>query len=540
MTRVRPLLLFLIAGILNSGSGAVAQEPKAPAKSGDAAQKAPADAKAGSAKVSGPTATQPEKSKAGSASSENKDGELMDALWNAKPSAEVMRAQAAAIAAQQGLDVNANLVDKAVNAYQRGDYEGALKLLTEDLREHPTSGTTHFYLSRALKKLGKSDKAVEELETAARLVPKETIASIARYVLKEGGDDPFAKPTIQFTVPQWMQDASNGVSGLFGGKPAKPATFTWTAPDMGGPFNDMRKGANKWIKDIKNQFKQFKKGQGGGAPGGRGPGGGYESWAAETVSMADILALVEKSHTDPSLAKWSSHPEGVAEFHQAPENIPEWDYWISRFKRSFQSLLLSNLARDATDQVGGKVWIVFSVDKNGNLRGHLYSSTADDEVLNKCAVKAIKRLDRSRILAFPPESRVTGWNFTMEWDLRILLNHIRRVRFEEQRRLAAEQQARLEVEARLKKAQQDAALKAKQEKLKEDAKKLADAQTRLKLIQANMQIKTNVSGMIVPKAGIKAKQLTLADMAKMPINNDEDPFGSVDDQEIMSMPDLTK
>ncbi len=526
MTKTRRLLVLLLASTCFLGGAALAQGSKG-------MDKAPAKASG-----DGKTDIKPKDGKGTQDSKDSKDGDLMEALWNAQPSPEVIKAQAAAMAAQQGLDVNANLVDKAVNAYQKGDYEGALKMLTDDLKEHPNSGTTHFYISRALKKLGKSDKAIEELEAAARLCPPETISSIAKYVLKEGEGDPFQKPTINFTVPQWVQDASNGVSGLWGAKPSKPATITWTAPDMSGPFKEMYKNGSKWVKDIKKQMKGKKSSGGNGGAG--GGGGGYQSSVAETIPMGEILEYVDQSHTNPELAKWSSHPEGVATFRQAPENTREWDIWIERFKRSFQYLLLQNLAKDATTQTGGKAKIVFSVDKNGNLRGAIYQSTAD-ATLNKCVVNAIKRLDRSRVLIFPYESRCTGWNFTMEWDFRILLNHIRRMRERQQEQLAeAERRVRADVEARLLKEKQDAALKAQQEKLKEDQKRLAEAKAKLKLLEA-LKVKTQVSGVIVPKLGVKAKQLTLADMAKMPaINYDEDPFGNVDDADIMSMPDLNR
>lgn len=534
MSKTRQLLVLLLASTCVIGNGAALAQGS---KGTVAPEKAPAKPAAGGDAKPNESKAKGEKAKGdnpkGVKGKDEKDGDLMEALWNAQPSAEVMKAQAAAIAAQQGLSVNANLVDKAVNAYQKGDYEGALKMLTDDLREHPNSGTTHYYISRALKKMGKSDKAIEEMEAAMRLCPPETISSIAKYVLKEGDGDPFQQPTINFTVPQWVQDASNGVSSLWGAKPSKPATFTWTAPDMSGPFKEMYKNGSKWVKDIKKQIKGNK---GGGNHG--GGGGGYQSWAAETISMGQIHEYIDQSHANPKLAKWTSHPEGVSIFRQAPENIPEWDYWIARFKRSFQSLLLSNLARDATTQNGGTAKIVFSVDKNGNLRGSIYSSDAD-EVLNQCVVKSIKRLDRSRILIFPKESHISGWNFTMEWNFRILLNHIRRLKYAEEQRLQEEKRLQLEVEARLKKEKEDAALKAQQKKLEEEKKKLLEVQAKLKRLQ-ELQFKANVSGMIIPKVGVKAKQLTLSDMAKMPINNDEDPFGNVDDAEIMSMPDMNK
>ena len=54
-------------------------------------------------------------------------------------------------------------------------------------------------------------------------------------------------------------------------------------------------------------------------------------------------------------------------------------------------------------------------DNKGNLRGHVYASTGN-KLLNDCLVKTMRDLDHSRILAFPADSRVTGFNFRMVWD----------------------------------------------------------------------------------------------------------------------------
>src|SRR6185369_6828040 len=168
----------------------------------------------------------------------------------------------------------------------------------------------------------------------------------------------------------------------------------------------------------------------------------------------------------------------------------------------------------------------FSVDKHGNLRGQIYASTGDD-TLNKCLLETIRDLDHSRVLAFPPYSKINGYNFRMKWDFGRLLTYIKAYEAEKQK-----QETKIATSTTAKITSTDAKLAENKAK----AEKLAAA----KKLEVEPAVKTAVFAKIIKPAELKAVALKLSDMhfdAK-PAKPNEDTFRKIDDSTIMSWPDL--
>jgi hypothetical protein len=300
--------------------------------------------------------------------------------------------------------------------------------LLSDLKEHPDDSKTHYYLGLALKKQGLDMSALKELEMAARLAPPEMISAFAEEKL-EGLDN--AKSPLLRAAPNkpkdWFAQMTSSVTDFIGltkpetNKPTnseKPTTSAnFEIPDLFGSMKDAIRSGKKMIKTASgassSQSSQSSHSR-------------RTSGPAEIMHMDEMLDLVEKSKT-MNVPAWASHAEGLTVYSQAPENTPEWDYWIARFKRSIQHVLLKRLNAESTNQVRGAAAAIFSIDRKGNLHGSIYASTADS-VLNKCLVGAIRDLNHSRILAFPANSNITGWNFQMTWNFGKMLAYVRNYR----------------------------------------------------------------------------------------------------------------
>src|SRR5262249_55566693 len=116
-----------------------------------------------------------------------------------------------------------SLIDQAIKEYEAGHYEAAVPLLLKDLRENGSDGKAHQYLGLAMKKLGQSEEAVNQLEMAAKICPPGAIEAIAKEAITKegltkeallGGDDETA-PAVQPTKPvaQPPQDFFSQVTG---------------------------------------------------------------------------------------------------------------------------------------------------------------------------------------------------------------------------------------------------------------------------------------------------------------------------------------
>ncbi|MBS2009684.1 MAG: hypothetical protein JST01_21700 [Cyanobacteria bacterium SZAS TMP-1] len=452
---------------------------------------------------------------------------------------------------------------QAIDAYKAGQFGQAAALLATDLQANPDDGQVHYYMGLALKKQGMDMKALNELEKAARLVPPEMIKKFAD---EQVGNLDLPEPAPLGAKPapaasgDWLSNIGNSISGgigqMFGAKPA-PSTGTSTGgsgttstalnpmpawPDFMAPINDAVKQGKRMLR--KAQGKEN-------APEARGGGDGElymrQSGEAMIMHMADIQAFVAKSHT-MNIPGWGTDPGGVQAFYEAPENTPEWDYWIGRFKRCFQHQLMRHMNSEATGQVRGAASCIFSVDRAGNLKGQVFASTADP-VLVKCLVESIKDLNHSRILKFPVTSHINGWNFKMSWNLGFYLAIVKA--YQEQK----ERQATVDTLVKL--VQQDTAIQMQMKKAKEEraiAKKLAaekalkaKLRAKAKQVPPPIDAKAEVSGQIVGHASereLKAVALELKDLTPVTPESaqqiKEDPFATIDDQTINSWPDLNR
>jgi tetratricopeptide (TPR) repeat protein len=434
---------------------------------------------------------------------------------------------------------SASVIQQAIKEYKAGNIEKAATLLQADLEKNPEDGVTHYYLGLIKQRVGDDAGALDQLEWAARLCPPEMITSLTKQVADSKGTSLPKVPAVITPKADWFGMFGNSVTQMFSKeKPAPKITesgdIQMPPPILFGSMDDLWKQGRSLVRDGVDKAKELQ---------GKKE---YKSWAANVMPMDDMMDLVDKSKSIYA-SKWASHSDGLSKFRQSPENTPSWDAWISRFSRSFQHVLTAYLAQDAKNQVTGRAACIFSIDKRGNLRGHIYASTGDG-VLNGALLKTIQTLNHSRILEFPPESKVTGWNFRMTWNFGQILGYIRAYRI---RQALIEKQAQEEIIAKqteaLLLAKKKADLDAKAQRLKAlREKQIARAKAKLLQLQS---IKTDVSGIVLPAAKpleLSAVAMSLSDpklqkMPKMiPATPNFDPFANISDQEIMSWPNLNR
>ncbi len=438
-------------------------------------------------------------------------------------------------------------VNQALKAYKAGRYGEAATLLAKDLKAHPEDGKTHYYLGLALKKQGYDMSALKQLEMAARLVPPEMISSFAEEKLEGLDKTKLVLPAAPAKPKDWFSQMTTGVTEFLGlTKPVpntttiSPASSSTTSaspfemPDFFGSINGAIRNGKKMIKSA---------GHPNGESSARATGG-----PAEIMHMDEMLDLVDKSKS-MNVPQWASHAEGLTVYHQAPEGTAAWDFWIARFKRSIQHVLLKRLSAEATDQVRGAAAVIFSVDRKGNLKGSIYASTADP-VLNKCLVEAIRDLNHSRILAFPANSDITGWNFQMTWNFGKYLAYIQNHREQEKRAQINKEIVDMllkneELKSRILKSTHERELKAKMKKLAKQREKEKEKATAARLLEQQRQVKTEVAGHVMTKPQekeLRAVTLELNDISVKPGDPmpQGDPFATIDDDKILSWPDLNR
>jgi len=437
---------------------------------------------------------------------------------------------------------------QAIELYSQGRLEEAAQLMQKDLRNNPENGIAHQYMGKILEKQGYDKQALQEFETAFRLIPQDVVdAGIKTAAQTVGGKQSPAAASAAAKKPggNWFENMWNNVvdstTKFFGGTPP-PRTTSATTPTFDldrdpteqMPFwmpiamPDLAKNIKKMWKDgRKNIVNLWRKNQPQNGPGGWHP---YKS-----ISMAELEDIIDKCQTMNS-EKWASHPDRVRHFSSVPPDTRDWDFWITRYRRAFQFILLHHLEEYAKDETRGATSIAFSVDKNGRLRGCIFATTSNDN-LNRCLLETIRDLNGSRILKFPANPPIEGWNFTMSWDFRRMLAIVK---------------ARREA-----KAAQLAALNAKEDeftKLSTDAiqlgQKVLDEEhakaekLRIAKLEESMIRKQEVSAMIVPKAKpveLRATALKLSDllMNKNFKRGKGDAFKDIDDRQIMSWPDIS-
>ena len=364
---------------------------------------------------------------------------------------------------QPAFEDSRELIDLAMKEYQAGDYEKAWPLFAQALAEDPSDGPAHYYLGQALKKVGQDGAAVREIELAAKILPAKTISDMAKSI----------------------KDAEKK-----GQRPAIPQLFGM--PDLLPAPDDFLASIGSSWDAFTEQFDPKKK---------EHP---FQPSEGAVIPMSTIQAvLTESKRKNPS--DWQS--EDVKQFLQAPENIPQWDIWISRFRRAFHIILLRHLALEMKDETKGNVGVVFSVDRFANLRGRIFSSTAD-QTLNKCLIETIEDLNDSAMLRFPPQSHIEGWNFIMSWDFTRLIAIVRQYR----EHLAHMQVTTTKVQANV--ADTKVALKKNEELKARQAKLALQKLARAKIAAQTKTVKTEVSGFVLPAKPVEltAKPLKLSDM----------------------------
>jgi hypothetical protein len=177
-------------------------------------------------------------------------------------------------------------------------------------------------------------------------------------------------------------------------------------------------------------------------------------------------------------------------------------------------MVFRHVIKEAGPEKSGTASIIFSLDKDGHLRGCVYNATANDTLIN-CLLESVRELDRSYILAFPPDSYISGWNFRMRWNFGHALDVVKNIR-----------QIKIDAVARARKRYQDqlnAQLleKKRLEELAAKEKKLAKIKLAAKAAPPQMVVKTGVAGLVLPKPKpleLKAQQLKLSDMPPMNTN----------------------
>lgn len=437
---------------------------------------------------------------------------------------------------------------QAIELYSQGRLEEAAQLMQKDLRDNPENGIAHQYMGKILEKQGYDKQALQEFETAFRLIPQDVVDAGIKTAAQAAGGKPSARAAAAATQKpggNWFENMWNNVvdntTKFFGGTPPPRTTSTTTTtfdlnrdPTEQMPFwlpiamPDLAKNIKKmWKESRKKVANLWNKHQAQNGPGGWHP---YKS-----ISMAELEDIIDKCQNMNS-DKWASHPDRVRHFSAVPPDSREWDFWITRYRRAFQFILLHHLEEYAKDETRGATSIAFSVDKNGRLRGCIFATTSNDN-LNRCLLETIRDLNGSRILKFPANPPIEGWNFTMSWDFRRMLAIVKARREARAAQLAAMNAK----EDEFTKLSTDA-IQLGQKALEEEKAKAE--KLRIAKLEESIVRKQEVSAMIVPKAKpveLRATALKLSDvlMNKNFKRGKGDAFKDIDDRQIMSWPDIS-
>ncbi len=441
-----------------------------------------------------------------------------------------------------------DVMRQAVDLYSQGRLEEAAQLLQRDLREHPDSGVAHQYMGKILEKQGYDKQALQEFETAFRLIPQGVVDAGIKTAVQSASDKPGSAAQTQKPATNWFEsmwnNAVDSTTRFFGGTPAQRPAPKATGSSSGLDLNsDPTTAMPFWLpiampnlaENIRKMYKEGRKRiinmvhkhDEKNSPSGWHP---YRS-----ISMADLEDIIEKCQKMDT-NKWASHEDRVRMYPATPPNTREWDFWISRYRRAFQFILLHHLEEYAKDETRGATSIAFSVDKNGRLRGCIFATTSNDN-LNRCLLETIRDLNGSRILKFPSSPAIEGWNFTMSWDFRRMLAIVK-ARREAKEKLLAMQSAK---EDSFSKLSTDASLIA--QKMLEEAK-AEQEKLRLAKLEESLVRKTEVSATIVRPAKpveLRATALKLSDVLMNNKYNKSkgDAFKDIDDRQIMSWPDVS-
>ncbi|HEY9678790.1 MAG TPA: tetratricopeptide repeat protein [Drouetiella sp.] len=440
--------------------------------------------------------------------------------------------------AANSYDPNDKVMAEALKLYNKGEVERAIPLFLQDLKENPNNGTAHYYLGMALKRSGADANAISELEMAAKLLPVGISQDLAKRALHGAFvEDPPPSSSNSGVAPvasgAAVPQQENFFSSIFNffqppSKTPKPVPKVAVAPppppsfmplpDLSGALD----GTKHWIRDQSKSIKKMIKNKP--AQNARP----QSSTNGDVIPMGEMLNLADDSRTLSS--KLQSHPSGVVTFEQAPENSAEWDAWIRRFRRTFDSQVFRHLMKEAKSEKNGTASVIFSVDRQGHLRGCVYTATADTTLQN-CLLQAIRELDQSYVLAFPPDSRISGWNFRMNWNFGKALAFVNAVR--DARAKEAAKVAVIDVNAMIKQKQAEAALQAKAKLLAEKKKAALKTKVAVKTPPPPV-VKTDVNAQLIKPVELKATPMKLSDMPPLPKNAPKLTTQDVDDFVILN------
>ena len=133
-----------------------------------------------------------------------------------------------------------DVMRQAIDLYSQGRLEEAAQLMQKDLRDHPDSGVAHEYMGKILEKQGLDKQALQEFETAFRLIPQGVVDAGIKTAVSEVTGKPGASTQSTKPAGSWFETIWNntvdGATRLFGGTPAPRPTST-SAPSYQIPFN---------------------------------------------------------------------------------------------------------------------------------------------------------------------------------------------------------------------------------------------------------------------------------------------------------------
>ncbi|MBA3856800.1 MAG: hypothetical protein C0507_07820, partial [Cyanobacteria bacterium PR.3.49] len=123
---------------------------------------------------------------------------------------------------------------QAIELYSQGRLEEAAQLMQKDLRDNPENGIAHQYMGKILEKQGYDKQALQEFETAFRLIPQDVVdAGIKTAANVAGGKSSApARAAAQKPGGNWFENMWNNVvdstTKFFGGTPPPRTTSATT------------------------------------------------------------------------------------------------------------------------------------------------------------------------------------------------------------------------------------------------------------------------------------------------------------------------
>jgi hypothetical protein len=112
-------------------------------------------------------------------------------------------------------------------------------------------------------------------------------------------------------------------------------------------------------------------------------------------------------------------PGGVEVFKEAPEYGAgplgeEWRHWDEDFRIAYSNCLTQHLRTVGVASIYGRTKMIFSCDKSRHLRARILEANLPPDFCI-LMIEAVKTLNGTKVLDFPPGSKIDGFNFTIGW-----------------------------------------------------------------------------------------------------------------------------